>query len=122
MKNYICILIILGFFITNCTQDKNPITGLAELSLKNDTLSTIAQLNWEGEYEWDGCGFIFEIDEKKYKAINEEFIDEEYKVIGDSTPVWLKYINLNKKQSYYCGDLPYSLEYSVIEILSIEHK
>ncbi len=122
MKNYICILIILGFFITNCTQDKNPITGLAELSLKNDTLITIAQLNWEGEYECDGCGFIFEIDEKKYKAINEEFIDEEYKVIGDSTPVWLKYINLNKKQSYYCGDLPYSLEYSVIEILSIERR
>ena len=120
MKNYICILIILGFFITNCTQDKNSITGLAELSLKKDTLSTMTQLKWEGNYECDGCGFIFEIGKKKYKAINEEMINEEYKVFGDSISVWLKYIDLNKKQSYYCGDLPYSLEYSVIEILSLE--
>jgi len=117
--NFLIYLFIIVLSL-NCERNKNPINSSAILLIKNDTLITTAQLYWAGEYEVDGCGYIIEIKEHKYKAINENVINDIYKTFYDTVQVKLEYINLNKKQSYHCGDLPYSIKYNVIDILSIE--
>ena len=96
------------------------ITSFGIEPVKNDTLNSIALLNWTGNYEVDGCGFIIELNEQEYKAANEDMIDEIFKSFYDPVQVRLEYINLKKKQGYFCGDLPFAIEYYMIEILSIE--
>jgi hypothetical protein len=119
-KHIFFAFLIIGLHFTGCVKDNNLITDSGAGSFQNDTLNTTALLEWHGEYATDGCGFIIEINEREYKAVNEEVIDESFKLDFSPILVWIEYVNLNKKQGYYCGDSPFALKYDVIEILSIE--
>ncbi len=78
-----------------------------------------AVLRWTGEYEVDGCGFIIIIGTEEYKAKNEPFIHDEFKILED-TEVLLTYKLLNKEIEVNCGDRPDPLSYRGIEIIEIK--
>ena len=114
------IFMIIGIILTGCLKDNNMITDSGIESIKSDTLNSVAIVNWTGAYEVDGCGFFIKINNKEYKAVNEEIIGDEFRTFFDSSYAQLKYINLNTKIYYLCGDLPFEQKIDGIEILSIE--
>jgi hypothetical protein len=118
-KSYVYVPLFL-FLMVGCTKDNGIINETGIQSTRGDTLTSMATVTWEGAYEVDGCGFFIHIDNKEYKPVDEGILSDEFKNSRDPIEVKIEYINLNKKQSYYCGDLPYTLYFDVIEILTIE--
>jgi hypothetical protein len=77
-----------------------------------------ALLTWNGPYEVDGCGFIFTINGKEYKAENEESIDDSFKQ-ADSIYVEIDFSILDRKINMGCWDNPFSLGYDGIRVHAI---
>ncbi len=113
MKYFSLVLLLILCFITSCTNDKG--ISNSNTSIKNN----IVNIYWEGEYEYDGCGFFIQIGELRYKASNEEKIGNEFKTSKQS-PAQLEYIILDDKIIYHCGDLPSASKIDGIEIISIQ--
>ena len=83
-----------------------------------------AVLDWTGEYEVDGCGFMVIINDEEYKAKNEEVIDDSFKRNLELIEVILKYKLLGTQVEPPSGDLPPEMRrsYPEIEIISLQEK
>lgn len=103
------IIAFMLFAITSCEIDNST-------STTND-----AVLIWQGEYNQNGCGFIFIIDKAEYKPRNEVFIDNRFKIAGQIN-VTVEYILLNEIIQYRCGGNPQVEERESIDILSVREK
>lgn len=119
-KNCMRFFLIIGIIFAGCVKDKNMITSSGIESVKNDTLNSVALVIWTGAYEVDGCGFFIKINNREYKAVNEEIIGNEFRSFFDSSYAQLKYINLGTKIYYLCGDFPFVQKIEGIEIIEIE--
>ena len=86
--------------------------------VKENTYIKDASVRWKGEYAVDGGGFFVEIDNKTYKAENEEIIGEEFKT-DRPVPALIEFKLLNKKIEYFCDDMPYKNKIEGIKIFSI---
>ena len=88
---------------------------------ENQTQISDAILMWQGDYEFNGCGFLVTINNHEYKPENEEIIDIEYKI---SIPVHveIEYIYLNQTKEYFCGENPQPYRSETIRIISIKKR
>jgi len=103
------ILVFIMVGITSCEIDNNT-------STTNDAI-----LIWQGEYNQNGCGFIFIIDKVEYKPRNEVYIDNRFKTSGQIN-VTVEYIQLNEIIQYHCGGNPQVEERESIDVLSVREK
>lgn len=103
----------------HCEEGSVLIKVVDNDSTGNEAITTQAILEWTGDYEVDGCGFIIIIDGKEYKAENESFIDDAYK--AGQTEVVLSFKHLGSQIEKFCGDKPDPFVFDLIEIVSIEN-
>lgn len=98
------------------------LVGISSCEIENNTSTTRdAILMWQGEYNQNGCGFIFIIDNVEYKPRNEIFIDNRFKISGKIN-VTVEYILLNEIIQYRCGGNPQVEERESIDVLSVREK
>ena len=95
---------------------------LSSCEIENSTSVTKdAILIWQGEYNQNGCGFIFIIDKVEYKPRNEVFIDNRFKISGQIN-VTVEYILLNEIIQYRCGGNPNLEDRESLDVLSVREK
>lgn len=98
------------------------LVAISSCEIENNTSTTKdAILMWQGEYNQNGCGFIFIIDNVEYKPRNEIFIDNRFKISGQIN-VTVEYILLNEIIQYHCGGNPQIEERESIDVLSVREK
>ena len=97
-------------FLYSCGGDDKD-----ENRLKSD-----AVLEWRGEYEIDGCGFFILMNDKEYKPVNEEIIDNSFK--SGNTNIIIEYELSDKKIETLCYDSHSPIEHAGIIIISIIKK
>lgn len=116
MKNGILYLASIVMFCTvfsiciSCSKDDSKV-------LKND-----AVLKWQGNYENDGCGFLFIINNQEYKAENEDVISDGFKTDDPATNVTVEYELLDKKIEKSCYDSPTTFSFNGIKVISVKKK
>ena len=99
--SFLCLIFIL--FLYSCGGDDKD-----ENRLKSD-----AVLEWRGEYEIDGCGFFILMNDKEYKPVNEEIIDNSFK--SGNTNIIIEYELSDKKIETLCYDSHSPIEYAGIK-------
>ena len=98
------------------------IAFVTSCEIENNTSTTKeAILIWQGEYNQNGCGFLFIIDGIEYKPRNEVYIDNRFKVSGQ-LKVNVEFILLNEIIQYKCGGNPQAEERESIDVLSVREK
>ena len=85
-------------------------------------VDSTALLTWTGDYFIDGCGFFITIDGQKYRAENEDFIDDSFKDIESpfQTEVIIEYKLLDQRSDFYCERILETGSLPMIEIISIQ--
>jgi hypothetical protein len=96
--------------------------SISSCEIENSTSTTKdAILLWQGEYNQNGCGFVFIIDKVEYKPRNEVFIDNRFKIAGQIN-VTVEYILLNEIIQFKCGGNPNLEERESLDVLSVREK
>lgn len=108
--NLLLLALVAGQFLS-CSDDS-----------EGTRLKTDAVLIWSGDYEVGGCGFTIAISNERYKAVNEDFIGDEYKTEPGYNDITLEYELLGEKLETYCGDTPIPNFHEGIRIISITRK
>jgi hypothetical protein len=87
--------------------------------IETETFNKEAILFWQGEYDDNGCGFIFLIDGQEFKPNNEIYIDEQYKIYSEMK-VNIEFYLMYEIIQYKCGSNSQIEEREGIEIIKIE--
>jgi hypothetical protein len=107
MKKYILyILFLIPLLFLSCDKE-------------NEIHTDNGVLDWDGEYEVDGCGFFIIIDDNTYKPVNESIIPDSLKK-DELTNIKVEYYIQKDPVELFCYDSPDIILSDAIEIISIE--